>query len=92
LFLLIFFHTAGRVDPSSWERPVLFQWLQDKGEVPEADLWNTFNLGVGFVLVLPEREVERAMGICQQAGHVAWDLGSVESGPAGAEPLAGLPY
>ncbi len=82
----------GRVDPSSWERPVLFQWLQDKGEVPEADLWNTFNLGVGFVLVLPEREVERAMGICQQAGHVAWDLGSVESGPAGAEPLAGLPY
>ncbi|MFM9040905.1 MAG: phosphoribosylformylglycinamidine cyclo-ligase [Vulcanococcus sp.] len=82
----------ARIDANSWERPVLFQWLQEKGEVPEADLWNTFNLGVGFVLVLPEPELERALAICRQAGHQAWVLGSVELGSAGPEPLAGLPY
>jgi phosphoribosylformylglycinamidine cyclo-ligase len=82
----------ARIDASSWERPALFQWLQEKGEVPEADLWNTFNLGVGFVLVLPDSEVERALALCRQAGHEAWALGSVESGSAGDEPLAGLPY
>jgi phosphoribosylformylglycinamidine cyclo-ligase len=82
----------AQIDSNSWERPLLFQWLQEKGEVPEADLWNTFNLGVGFVLVLPEPELERALAICRQAGHEAWVLGSVQSGSAGPEPLAGLPY
>ena len=82
----------GRIDPSSWERPALFRWLQEKGEVPEADLWNTFNLGVGFCLVLPEAAVAPALQVCAAAGHQAWLLGSVEAGEAGAEPLAGLPY
>ena len=82
----------GRIDPGSWERPSLFRWLQEKGEVPERDLWNTFNLGVGLALVLPEAQVERAIAVCQEAGHRAWLLGSVEAGEAGAEPLAGLPY
>jgi len=82
----------GRIDPASWERPLLFRWLQEQGEVPEADLWNTFNLGVGFCLVLPEEGVPAALRICAAGGHQAWLLGSVESGAAGAEPLAGLPY
>ena len=82
----------GRIDPSSWERPALFRWLQEKGEVPERDLWNTFNLGVGLALVLPEAQAGRAIAVCQEAGHRAWLLGSVEAGEAGAEPLAGLPY
>ena len=83
----------GCIDPGSWERPALFRWLQENGEVPEADLWNTFNLGVGFCLVLPEAAVAQALQVCEAAGHRAWWLGSVEAGAAsGTEPLAGLPY
>ena len=82
----------GRIDPGSWERPPLFRWLQERGEVPEGDLWNTFNLGVGFCLVLPEAAVPRALAICAEQGHQAWQLGTVEAGPAGPHPLAGLPY
>ncbi len=65
----------ARIDPGSWERPVLFRWLQENGEVPEADLWNTFNLGVGFCLVLPEAAVESALQVCREQGHQAWLLG-----------------
>jgi phosphoribosylformylglycinamidine cyclo-ligase len=82
----------ARLDPGSWERPALFRWLQEKGEVPEADLWNTFNLGVGFCLVLPPAAVELALQICAAQGQRAWVLGQVEAGEAGPEPLAGLPY
>ncbi|MEY4360655.1 MAG: hypothetical protein RLZZ631_2141 [Cyanobacteriota bacterium] len=85
-------HLHGRIDASSWERPPLFRWLQEKGEVPEADLWNTFNLGVGFALVLPESAVTAALQVCAAQGHQAWLLGSVENGAASAAPLAGLPY
>jgi len=82
----------ARVDAGSWERPLLFRWLQEQGEVPEADLWNTFNLGIGFCLVLPEAAVEAALHVCSEQGHQAWLLGVVEPGAAVAGPLAGLPY
>ncbi|MDM7936283.1 MAG: phosphoribosylformylglycinamidine cyclo-ligase [Cyanobium sp. CZS 48M] len=84
--------THGRIEASSWERPELFRWLQDSGEVPEADLWNTFNLGVGFCLVVPEPAVAGALEVCGRLGHQAWPLGVVEAGPLGPQPLAGLPY
>ena len=80
------------IDAGSWERPALFRWLQEKGEVPEADLWNTFNLGVGFALVLPEASVEAALAVCAAQGHRAWRLGEVRAGAApNGQPLAGLP-
>lgn len=83
----------ARIDAGSWPRPALFRWLQDNGEVPEADLWNTFNLGVGFCLVLPEAALDQALAVCAATGHQAWLLGQVEAGSApGTEPLAGLPY
>ena len=83
----------ARIDAGSWQRPALFRWLQDNGEVPEADLWNTFNLGVGFCLVLPEAALDQALAVCAATGHQAWPLGVVEAGSApGPEPLAGLPY
>jgi phosphoribosylformylglycinamidine cyclo-ligase len=84
--------THGRIEASSWERPELFRWLQDAGEVPEADLWNTFNLGVGFCLVVPEPAVAGALEVCGRLGHQAWPLGVVEAGALGPQPLAGLPY
>ena len=47
----------AHVDPNSWPRPDLFTWLQTQGDVQERDLWHTFNLGIGYCLVLPESEV-----------------------------------
>jgi phosphoribosylformylglycinamidine cyclo-ligase len=82
----------GVIDPNSWLRPPVFSWLQEAGDVPEADLWNTFNLGVGYCLVLPAAAVPEALAVCQQAGYDAWQLGEVASGSAGDQPLVGLPY
>ncbi len=80
------------IDPHSWERPPVFRWLQDRGRVPESDLWNTFNLGVGFCLVAPPEASAAIIDTCRSSGHHAWELGRVAPGGAGARPLAGLPY
>jgi len=79
------------IDPGSWERPSLFRWLQQNGEVPESDLWHTFNLGVGYCLVLPPEAVASALSVCHAQGLQAWELGRIEDGPAGEQPLEGLP-
>ena len=47
----------AHVDPNSWPRPDLFTWLQTQGDVQERDLWHTFNLGIGYCVVLPESDV-----------------------------------
>ena len=80
------------LDPHSWERPALFRWLQEAGDVPDSDLWNTFNLGVGFCLVVPPEAEATALATSRGAGYRAWSMGTVAPGvvPDGA-PLAGLP-
>ncbi len=80
------------IDPLSWERPPLFRWLQEQGEVPEADLWNTFNLGIGFCLVVPPQSLAAVLNTCRLCGHQAWELGHVAPGASPEPPLAGLPY
>ena len=79
---------AARVDAGSWERPVLFRWLQKEGEIPEADLWNTFNLGVGLVLVVPSEELRATLEVVQKTGFQGWRLGEVIHGP---RSVLGLP-
>ena len=80
------------INPDSWTRPEIFDWLQKAGEIPERDLWHTFNLGIGFCLVLPAETALTAIDLCRTHGHQAWQIGTVTTAEAGADPtLAGVP-
>ena len=80
------------IDPCSWQRPALFRWLQESGDVPEADLWNTFNLGVGYCLVVAPEAASEVLAVCDQEGYGGWICGEIRAGdaPDGAL-LAGVP-
>ncbi|MFM7465119.1 MAG: phosphoribosylformylglycinamidine cyclo-ligase [Cyanobium sp.] len=71
------------LDPGSWERPALFRWLQEEGDVLEADLWHTFNLGVGFCLVVTPQAVDAVLQVCKSCGHRAWEIGQIQEGTKG---------
>lgn len=43
--------TAARIDTSTWSPPRLFTWLAEAGEVPRDDLFRTFNMGIGLVVI-----------------------------------------
>jgi phosphoribosylformylglycinamidine cyclo-ligase len=81
----------GVIDASSWQRPALFGWLQQNGAVPEVDMWHTFNLGVGFCLVVPASSLRTVLEVCRQEGHQAWEMGHVAEGRPGGRSLLGLP-
>ncbi len=61
--------TAARIDRGSWDVPALFTWLVTKGEVPDADAWRTFNMGIGMVLVVAASEVNRVLERLADAGE-----------------------
>jgi phosphoribosylformylglycinamidine cyclo-ligase len=50
---------GARIDPSSWPRPAVYAWLDERG-VPEDEQRRVFNLGVGYCAVVPAREAAAA--------------------------------
>ena len=46
------------IDAAALELPAVFKWLQQEGGVADAEMWRTFNCGVGFVFVVPATAVE----------------------------------
>lgn len=80
------------IDPSTWQKPELFHWLQSVGNIPERDLWNTFNLGVGFCLIVPSEDINAALEVCSEIGLKAWSMGSVqEASNTHGQDLMGIP-
>ena len=65
------------IDITSWKRSEIFCWLQNAGDIPEIDLWNTFNMGIGFCLIVPKNEVNSALEICMKNDFEAWNIGQV---------------
>jgi phosphoribosylformylglycinamidine cyclo-ligase len=72
---------------SSWPRPELFSWLQEKGGVAEDEMRRVFNLGIGLVAAVAPADAPRATKILREAGETVYEIGPIEAGPAG-EPQA----
>jgi phosphoribosylformylglycinamidine cyclo-ligase len=71
------------LDATSWPRPAVFSWLMQEGAVPEAEMYRTFNMGLGMVVCVAEADAERTLQALTDAGEKAWRVGRVESGVDG---------
>ena len=70
-------HFIPYVDKKSWDIPFLFKFLKDFGEIPERDFWKTFNLGVGYCLVVDKQFKDQILNICELNDISSWVLGKV---------------
>jgi phosphoribosylformylglycinamidine cyclo-ligase len=67
-----------RIDWDSWDVPAIFKTIQDIGRVPADDMRRTFNLGIGFVLILHSREADPVLRELRQAGENPTVIGEIE--------------
>jgi phosphoribosylformylglycinamidine cyclo-ligase len=72
-------NTKAVVNTTSWKRPIIFDWLQQQGDVAEAEMLRTFNCGVGMVVCVAEEQAEQALSLLQSMGETAWRLGRIEA-------------
>lgn len=63
---------------SSWTPPAIFQLVQHVGNLSQADVDATLNMGVGMVAILPQDEVPAALAALQARGLWSWVLGEIE--------------
>ena len=76
---------TARIDVKSFPRPAIFDLIQEKGNIPQRDMYNTFNMGVGLVIAVPAAQGSQAVAIAKEAGEAAYLIGSVVAGDAGVE-------
>lgn len=70
---------AAAVDYAAWERPAIFDLIQSLGEVPEADMRQTFNLGIGLIAVVRPENVPAAVKALEALGEQPVRMGQVQA-------------
>ena len=72
---------CARIKKSDVRTPGLFSLLQKAGSIPERDMFNTFNMGVGMVLTVPADQADKALDILHANGEPdAYRLGVIAEG------------
>jgi phosphoribosylformylglycinamidine cyclo-ligase len=77
-----------KIDPHSWTIPPIFRWLAEAGEVSSNAMFNTFNMGIGFVLVVASDRAQKTLDWFNDRGLKADVIGEAI---AGSGKLIGLP-
>ncbi|OKY27111.1 MULTISPECIES: phosphoribosylformylglycinamidine cyclo-ligase [Thalassotalea] len=75
------------INGNSWEWPVIFNWLQENGNITQHEMYRTFNCGVGMIIVVPADQVDNSLAILQEQGENAWHIGEIATLSQGDEQV-----
>jgi len=65
------------IETTSWQWPAIFTWLQNSGNIANAEMYRTFNCGVGMAIIVDPGSVDRSIGILTDQGEHAWPIGTI---------------
>jgi phosphoribosylformylglycinamidine cyclo-ligase len=68
------------IDVSSWQFPNVFRVLMEAGEVEPAEMYRTFNMGVGMVVICAASDAKSVLSAAAAAGLAGWKIGSLKPG------------
>ncbi len=71
------------VKKDSYNVPAIFNLLQEKGQITEEMMYNTYNMGLGMIVALDPKDVDAAMEAMRKAGETCYVVGHVEEGEKG---------
>jgi phosphoribosylformylglycinamidine cyclo-ligase len=75
----------ARVSRGRWPVSPLFAMIQRRGNVAEEEMFRTFNMGLGLLLIIRERDADAAVAHLQRCGERAWVVGRIVPGARGVE-------
>ena len=73
------------VERASWELPDIFKWIQKNGNINDDEMLNTFNCGMGMVLVVAAKDAPAVVKNLEDQGEKVWLAGRIEKAEAGSE-------
>jgi phosphoribosylformylglycinamidine cyclo-ligase len=70
----------AKIEIKSWSPPPVFEFLAKHGNVEHAEMWNVFNMGVGYVLIVRPAFADSIVKHLRRGGEEAWIMGEVTRG------------
>ncbi len=77
--------TKAVIKKDSFEILPIFKLIQETGDIPERDMFNTFNMGIGMIAAVPGDQAEKAVEVLAANGEKAYVIGEVAEGEKGIE-------
>ena len=71
------------INTKAWQRPIVFDWLQEQGNIAPHEMYRTLNCGVGMVICVPAAAEAEALKLLTESGEQAFVLGTIEETQAG---------
>ena len=71
---------SAEVDASAWDMPPIFRLLQQWGDVDWKEMYRTFNMGIGMVIIASKAEAEKIKAHLASAGEAVYEIGYVKKG------------
>ncbi|GAB4528870.1 MAG: phosphoribosylformylglycinamidine cyclo-ligase [Pleurocapsa sp.] len=68
------------INPHSWEFPGIFRWLAQTGNVAQEAMFDTFNMGIGFVVIVPPQQAKSTLNWFESQEIAAYEIGRVTEG------------
>ena len=78
---------AARIRRASLRIPPIFDLIARTGNIPERDMFNTFNMGVGMSVIVPPAAADEALAVLRENGEDAYLMGEIAAGERGVELL-----
>ena len=70
----------AEIDLASWERLPIFNWIQEQGQVDDAEMLRVFNCGIGMTVITSGTAVDGILEICSQKNIEASVIGEITHG------------
>ncbi len=74
---------TAKIQKDSFPTLPIFDLIQKAGSIPEHDMYNTFNMGIGMCVVVPADQADKALAQLAATGEKAYVIGAVEAGSEG---------
>ena len=68
---------GAKIDVSTVKVPEIIDFVLEKGNISKEEAYNIFNMGIGFVVIVDEKDEQKILEIANKLGEVAYSLGEV---------------
>lgn len=71
---------SAKIDKKSWDVPHIFKLIKDIGKIDDMEMYRTFNMGIGMIIIVPNHQCNDAINRLKAAGEKPFIIGEIVNG------------
>lgn len=68
---------AAKIDTQSFPTPKVFEWLQQQADIETSEMYNVFNMGIGYIVIVNKEDVSKTLDVLKEQDIAAYQIGEI---------------